>query len=58
MNKLTKQYQVWILDGCSGYNLTEYDTLQEALEAVKYTNDYYITKKVEYTVIEKSNMLV
>ena len=52
MKKLTKQYQVWTSDSGS-WNLTEVDTLEEALTMQKYS-DYYITKKVDLCIKEVS----
>ena len=52
MNKLTKQYQLWIFsDG--GYHLTECDTLIDCINETKYTDDWYITKRVDIIINEK-----
>lgn len=51
MKKLEKQYQLWIR--CDyGYTLNEFNSLEECLLAEKYTNDWYITKRVEIKVEE------
>lgn len=44
-----KRYQVWQLDGGSSWYYTDYDTLKEAVESVKY-GEYFITEKVNYEV--------
>ena len=45
MNKPTKEYILWVY-GDGGYHPTEYDTVEEALLAEKYTIDWYLTKSV------------
>lgn len=48
MKKLIKKYQLWTYsDG--GYNLNEFDTIEECIEDVTehFTNDWYITKRVD-----------
>lgn len=43
MKKFSKEYQVWEWsDG--GYQLTEFDTLEEAVLSQKYTDNWYVTK--------------
>jgi hypothetical protein len=52
MNKITKQYQLWTFsDG--GYHLTEFDSIEDCINETKYTNDWYITKKVDIIIKEK-----
>jgi len=49
---LQKEYQLWIyMDG--GYQLTEYDYLEEVLLAEKHSCDWYVTKRVDYSVREQ-----
>jgi len=52
MKKFTKKYQLWTYADY-GYNFTEYDTLEEALTAERYTSDFYITRAVEVDITEK-----
>lgn len=52
MKKLTKQYQLWTNSEGYYYSLSEYDSLEEALTAEKYTHDWYITKKVDIKITE------
>lgn len=52
MKTFTKKYQLWTYaDGGSYFTFTEFDTLQECIEAPKYS-DWYITKKVLLAVSE------
>lgn len=45
MKTPTKEYILWVYsDG--GYHPTECDTLETALTAVKYTDDWYVTKSL------------
>lgn len=55
MNQFTKKYQLWESCGNSLYDLTEYDTLDEAILAHKNTMDWYITEAIEYETIRISN---
>lgn len=50
MKNFEKKYQLWTL-GDSGYLFTEFDTLQECIEAQKYS-DWYVTKRVQMTVTD------
>lgn len=45
MNKPTKKYILWVYSD-SGYHPTEFDTVEEALLAEKYTRDFYITESI------------
>lgn len=45
MKKPTKEYILWIY-GDGGYHPTEYDTVEEALLAERYTTDWYLTEAV------------
>ena len=51
MNRFTKQYQLWTRS--DGYTFTEFDTIEEAVTAVRYSDDWYITKKVDIIINEK-----
>jgi len=53
MKKFTKKYQVWNYG--EGWSFEEYDTIQECLEALKYSTDFYITKSVDFEVKEIIN---
>lgn len=54
MKKFTKRYQLWIYsDG--GYNFTEFETIEEALIADKYSGNWYITEKVNFKVEKTTN---
>lgn len=50
--KPTKQYQLWTLSDGNSYTFEEFDTLEEALNADRYTSHFIITKKVDYEVID------
>jgi hypothetical protein len=49
--KLNKQYQLWYYNG-EGYYCVQCDTLKECLEYDNYSQDWCITKYVEYEVKE------
>lgn len=51
MKSLDKQYQLWTYSDY-GYHLEEFDTLQEILLAPKHTDDWYVTKRVDFQVVE------
>ena len=51
--KLKKKYQLWVNLGYDGWNLTECDSIQEALEVETYGSDWVITSRVDYEVKEK-----
>jgi len=51
MKRLTKEYQAWSYADW-GYHLAEYDTLSEALTATRYSDDWYITRRVDFKVVE------
>lgn len=51
MKKLTKQYQVWKYSDY-GYHLEEFDTLEECLTSEKWTDDWYVTKLVDFEIKE------
>ena len=47
MQKPTKRYILWIYsDG--GYQPTEYDTLEEALLAEKFSSAWYLTETINH----------
>lgn len=52
MKDLNKKYQVWAYNSDGGYSLYEYDTLDECIMSTKYTDNWYITKKVEIKIDE------
>ena len=47
MKKPTKKYIVWVGSG-EGYVPTEFDTVEEALIATKYGDDWYLTAVMNY----------
>ena len=51
MKRFTKPYQLWVYADY-GYTPTEFDTIEEALEAEKYTSNWYITKRTDYVARE------
>jgi hypothetical protein len=53
MIKLTKKYQLWVYHGYEGYELCEFDTLEECLTHERYGSDFTITQKVDWEVKEK-----
>lgn len=53
MNHFKKKYQVWEYAEGQSYSFTEFDTLQEAIEAPKH-GDWYVTKSVDIKFKEQS----
>ncbi len=52
MKEFTKKYQRWnYADG--QYSPTEFDTLQEAMLAESFSDNWYITKKVDIYISER-----
>lgn len=52
MHTYKDKYLVWTDDGCEGWSLSIYDTLEEAVKHESYGKNIIITKKVRYTVKE------
>ena len=55
MYKPTKKYQLWIYRGHGEHTLEEYATLEECILAPKYGEDFIITQKVDWEVVEKKD---
>ena len=55
MRTLHKPYQVWTDSGGEGFSLQEYDTLEECLTCEKYTSTWYITKRVDIKIEERTD---
>lgn len=55
MKQFTKKYQLWTF-GDSAWHFEEFDTLQECIEAPKYS-DWYVTKRVYISVSDSDESL-
>lgn len=55
MKNFEKKYQLWTL-GDYAYAFSEFDTLQECIEAPKYS-DWYITKRVQIRVTDVDELV-
>lgn len=55
MKQFTKKYQLWTF-GDSAWVFDEFDTLQECIEAPKYS-DWYVTKRVSISVSDSDESL-
>jgi hypothetical protein len=51
----TKLYQFWQNHGYEGWNMQDFDTLEEALKCDTYGDDWFITKRVDWKVKEEGN---
>lgn len=54
MNKFKKKYQVWARSDYK-YLFQEFDTLEECIACEKYTEDWYITKRVDMEITDKED---
>ena len=54
MYKPAKKYQLWVHFGSEGWTLQEeFDTLEECILQQRYGDDFTITQKVDWEVVEK-----
>jgi len=50
MEKLEKKYQLWQYNECENYTFDGFDTIEEAMLAPKYTQEWFITKRVDIEI--------
>lgn len=54
MKNFEKKYQLWTYADMA-FTFTEFDTLQECIEAPKYS-DWYVTKRVQLSVTDNDDI--